>query len=75
MKLSKLFIAFIFSGFAYAKILKPLIYSAQNLEFDDNDKAASKNAFEGLNTASNSWKAYGLVQGFERIQIEAAVQI
>lgn len=73
MKLSKLILFSVFSGIAYAKILKPTIYKLQNLEFDDNNTAASKNAFEGLNTSSNSWKAYGLVEGFERIQIEAAV--
>lgn len=71
MKLSRLILLSIFSGLAYAKILKPIIY--EGIRWSDEGKAEGKTPFEGLNTASNSWRAYGLVQGFERIQIEAAV--
>lgn len=77
MKLSRFLILCLFGSFAYGKILKPLIYELPNLGFkigeNGENVAQNKNAFEGLNENSNSWRAYGLVEGLERIQIEAAV--
>lgn len=76
MKLSRFIILSVFTGFAYGKILKPLLYEADNIKLplgNTEETTTQKTAFEGLNENSNAWKAYGLVEGFQRIQIEAVV--